>query len=58
MENTLENFEQSIENFKQLRTGDIVEGTVLAVNENEVFLNIGYKSDGHHQKKRLFERFV
>jgi 4-hydroxy-3-methylbut-2-enyl diphosphate reductase len=46
MENTLENFEQSIENFKQLRTGDIVEGTVLAVNENEVFLNIGYKSDG------------
>lgn len=32
--------------FKKLYTGDIVEGKVIAVNKDEVFVDIGYKSDG------------
>lgn len=45
MEN-MENLEKSLDNLKQLRTGDIVTGEIIAVNEAEVFVNIGYKSDG------------
>ena len=31
---------------KQIRTGEIVEGTVISVKEDEIVLNIGYKADG------------
>ncbi len=34
------------ESFKTIRTGEIVEGTVIDVKEDEIILNIGYKSDG------------
>lgn len=34
------------ETFVNLRSGDIVEGTVVQVNDSEVLVNIGYKSDG------------
>lgn len=42
-----ENFEQLFEGtLKQISKGEIVEGTVISVKENEIVLNIGYKSDG------------
>ncbi|MCL1802156.1 MAG: bifunctional 4-hydroxy-3-methylbut-2-enyl diphosphate reductase/30S ribosomal protein S1 [Eubacteriaceae bacterium] len=46
MDNTMENFEKSIDNLVQLKTGDIVTGEIISVNEQEIYVNIGYKSDG------------
>lgn len=40
---TMEGFEETM---VTLRSGQIVKGTVLSVNESEVIVNIGYKSDG------------
>lgn len=34
------------ENDQQIFVGEVIEGTVISVNEEEVFLNIGYKADG------------
>ena len=31
---------------KTIRTGEVVEGTVIDVKEDEIILNIGYKADG------------
>lgn len=40
-------FEQMLEaSLKTIRTGEVVEGTVIDVKEDEIILNIGYKSDG------------
>ncbi|MCT4688320.1 30S ribosomal protein S1 [Vallitalea sp.] len=40
-------FEEMLEqSLKSIHRGEIVEGTVIDVNDNEVFVNIGYKSDG------------
>jgi len=40
-------FEQMLEeSFKTIHTGEVVEGTVIAVKPEEIVLNIGYKSDG------------
>ena len=40
-------FEQMLdESFKTIRNGEVVEGKVIAVKEDEAILNIGYKSDG------------
>lgn len=40
-------FEQMLEDsLKTIRTGEVVEGTVIDVKEDELILNIGYKSDG------------
>ncbi len=41
-------FEQMLdeENAKKIRPGDIVEGSVIDVKEDEIILNIGYKADG------------
>lgn len=42
-----ESFEQMLENsFVTLHTGDIVKGTVIGVANEEVSVNLGYKSDG------------
>ena len=48
MENTTgnENLEKSLEEFKRLKVGDIVKCRVIAVNEEEVYVDISYKSDG------------
>jgi len=43
MQELLDNEEQEM---KRIKTGDIVKGTVILVNDNEVMVNIGYKSDG------------
>lgn len=40
-------FEQMLEeSLKTIRTGEVVTGTVIGVKEDEIILNIGYKSDG------------
>ena len=40
-------FEQMLEeSLKTIRTGEVVEGTVIDVKPEEAILNIGYKSDG------------
>ncbi len=31
---------------KTIRNGEVVEGTVIDVKEDEIILNIGYKADG------------
>ena len=42
-------FEQLLEEEKvvQISNGDVVEGIVLSVKEDEIILNIGYKSEGY-----------
>ncbi|MCI8886534.1 MAG: 30S ribosomal protein S1 [Hungatella sp.] len=43
----LNEFEQMLEeSLKTIRTGEIVTGKVIDVKEDEIVLNIGYKSDG------------
>lgn len=45
--NMVDSFEKNIEeSMKEIREGDIVEGEIVAVDHNEVTMNIGYKSDG------------
>ena len=40
-------FEQMLdESFKTIKNGEVVEGTVIDVKEDEIILNIGYKADG------------
>jgi len=40
-------FEQMLEDsIKTIHSGEVVEGTVIDVKEDEIVLNIGYKSDG------------
>jgi ribosomal protein S1 len=40
-------FEQMLEDsLKTIRNGEVVEGTVIDVKEDEIILNIGFKSDG------------
>ena len=46
MENTMENFEKSLDDLKQIRVGDIITGEIISVNEDELYVNINYKSDG------------
>ncbi len=42
-----ENFEQMLEeSLKTIHNGEVVEGTVIRVKEDEIALNIGYKADG------------
>ena len=40
-------FEQMLEeSLKTIRNGEIVQGTVIDVKDDEIILNIGYKADG------------
>ena len=40
-------FEQMLEDsLKTIHNGEVVEGTVIDVKEDEIVLNIGYKADG------------
>lgn len=42
-----ESFEQLLEeSLKTIHNGEVVEGTVIGVKEDEIVLNIGYKADG------------
>ncbi|HYF82894.1 MAG TPA: bifunctional 4-hydroxy-3-methylbut-2-enyl diphosphate reductase/30S ribosomal protein S1 [Clostridia bacterium] len=61
-ESTIENHEGMIENqetmmeeyektMKSVYAGDTVKGTVIMVTDNEVMVNIGYKSDGIIKKE-------
>lgn len=40
-------FEELLEgSLKTIKTGEVIEGTVIGVKEDEIILNIGYKADG------------
>lgn len=42
-----ENFEEMLEDYSlTIHNGEIVEGTVIDVKDDEIILNIGYKADG------------
>ena len=42
-----QSFEQMLEDsFKTIHTGEVVTGKVISVKDNQIILNIGYKSDG------------
>lgn len=43
MNKMMEEIEKTLVNVKK---GDIIEGTVISINNDEVMVNIGYKSDG------------
>ena len=45
-EKSFEQMLDEFESFKNIRNGDVVEGTVIDVKPDEIILNIGYKSDG------------
>lgn len=52
-------FEQMLEDsLKQIHNGDIVEGTVISVKEDEIVLNIGYKADGIITREEYSARSV
>lgn len=43
----MQNFEEMLEEtLIQIHRGEIVEGTIIGVNSDEIYVNIGYKSDG------------
>lgn len=43
----MSSFEKMLEeSLVQIHRGEIVEGTVIGVNSDEIYVNIGYKSDG------------
>ena len=47
VQNTMEDFEQLLEeSIKSIHNGEVVEGTVIDVKEDQIVLNIGYKADG------------
>lgn len=42
-----QSFEQMLEeSLVSIHRGEVIDGTVIGVNENEIYVNIGYKSDG------------
>ncbi|NLM04770.1 MAG: 30S ribosomal protein S1 [Clostridiales bacterium] len=54
MTNKMQDFMDEIEkSMVQLYRGDIVSGKVIDISENEVIVNIGYKSDGIISKEEI-----
>ena len=53
-------FEQLLEetSLVTIHNGEVVEGTVISVKEDEIILNIGYKADGERccERRRQNER--
>lgn len=53
-ENSMSDFMKALdESIKVIHEGDIVKGTVISVNDNEVLVNIGYMADGIITKAEL-----
>ncbi|MTI70241.1 MAG: bifunctional 4-hydroxy-3-methylbut-2-enyl diphosphate reductase/30S ribosomal protein S1 [Firmicutes bacterium] len=50
MNEMMEEIEKSL---IELKKGEVVKGKVISVNENEVMVNIGYKSDGIIERNEL-----
>ncbi|MGO1368772.1 bifunctional 4-hydroxy-3-methylbut-2-enyl diphosphate reductase/30S ribosomal protein S1 [Senegalia sp. (in: firmicutes)] len=50
MDKMMEEIEKTL---VEMNRGDIVEGTIISVNKDEVMVNIGYKSDGIIKKNEL-----
>ncbi len=54
MNNDMMNFMEEIEkSMVRLRTGDVVAGKVINVTDNEIMVNVGYKSDGIIPKEEI-----
>lgn len=51
--NTINIMEEYEKSFKTLHPGETVKGTVISFNDEEVFVNIGYKADGIIKKEDL-----
>lgn len=47
------NFMEAIDNMVKIRNGQLIKGTVVRVDENEVCVNIGYKADGFIPRREL-----
>jgi small subunit ribosomal protein S1 len=53
-ENSMEDFMSALEgSLKRIHTGDVVKGTVISVTSDEVFVNIGFMSDGVVSKEEF-----
>lgn len=55
-ENNIEMNEQLAymeQNSKHISVGDLVEGEIISLNDNEAFVNIGYKSEAHLPLKEV-----
>ncbi|MBU5482893.1 30S ribosomal protein S1 [Clostridium sp. MSJ-11] len=51
---SMEEFMDSIDkSMKKIRKGDLVKGTIISLNDDEVLVNIGYMSDGIIPKEEL-----
>ena len=44
------------ESFQHLREGDVVRGTVVAINDNDVVVDIGFKSEGIIPRSEFVDR--
>jgi len=54
LDNNMNEMMEAIENsMVRLHEGDIVKGTVISVNNDEVMVNVGYKSDGIIKRDEL-----
>ncbi len=50
--------QEAVSNFERIRTGQTVEGKVVLVSEDEVSVNIDYKSDGLLKKSDMVDEDV
>ncbi|MEW9093778.1 MAG: 30S ribosomal protein S1 [Clostridiaceae bacterium] len=51
---SMEEFMDSIDkSMKKIRKGDLVKGTIISLNDDEILVNIGYMSDGIIPKEEL-----
>ena len=55
-----ENFAEMLANeeWKEIHTGEVVDGTVIAVKEDHIVLNIGYKHDELSQEVNIHQHQV
>jgi small subunit ribosomal protein S1 len=52
-ENLMEALPEDAFNFPQLRPGDVVNGSIVKVNPNEILIDIGYKADAIVDSREL-----
>ncbi len=52
---TMKELMENYEGTEQIQRGDVVEGTVISLNDDEAILNIGYMADGVLPKTEVFE---
>ena len=54
---TMDDYAEELEaSFKKIEEGDILTGTVIAVTDDEIILDLKYLCGGCNQDLRLFQR--